>query len=120
RDIIRKYYQRALIHVDRYQSIYYPEVVRAFGRYVDAVSSNLNASWNDGTFARFYLDTLHRLAGKPVLIGEFYMCARENRSGNKNDRGVFPVVATQQERADGFRNTLHALVNIPYVIGSYW
>jgi hypothetical protein len=120
RDIIRKYDRRALILGDRYQSFYYPEVVRASARYVDAVSSNLNASWSDGSFARFYLETLRRLAGKPVLIGEFYMCARDNRSGNKNDRGVFPVVATQKERAAGFRNTLEALVKIPYVIGADW
>jgi hypothetical protein len=120
RDIIRKYDRRALILGDRYQSFYYPEVARASARYVDAVSSNLNASWNDGTFARFYLETLHRLAGKPVLIGEFYMSARENRSGNKNSRGTFPVVATQKERAAGFRNTLHTLLRIPYVIGADW
>src|SRR6266540_4800577 len=120
RDIIRKYDRRALILGDRYQSFYYPEVARASPRYVDAVSSNLNASWSDGSFARFYLETLHRLAGKPVLIGEFYMCARDNRSGNKNDRGVFPVVATQKERAAGFRNTLQALLKIPCVIGADW
>jgi hypothetical protein len=120
RDIIRKYDRRALILGDRYQSFYYPEVARACSRYVDAVSSNLNASWNDGTFARFYVETLHRLTDKPVLIGEFYMSARENRSGNKNTRGVFPVVATQKERAAGFHNTLHALVKIPYVIGADW
>jgi hypothetical protein len=120
RDIIRKYDQRALILGDRYQSFYYPEVARASARYVDAVSSNLNASWNDGSFARFYLETLHRLAAKPVLIGEFYMCARDNRSGNKNDRGVYPVVATQKERTAGFRNTLQTLLRIPYVIGADW
>lgn len=119
-DIIRKYDKRALILGDRYQSFYYPEVVRACGRYVDAVSSNLNASWNDGTFARFFVETLHQLAGKPVLIGEFYMCARDNRSGNKNSRGIYPVVATQKERAAGFRNTLDALARIPYVVGADW
>jgi hypothetical protein len=119
-DIIRKYDQRALILGDRYQSFYYPEVVRAVSKYVDAISSNLNASWNDGTFARFYLETLHALSGKPVLIGEFYMCARDNRSGNKNDRGLYPVVATQKERAAGFRNTLTALLRTPYVIGADW
>jgi hypothetical protein len=119
-DIIRKYDQRALILGDRYQSFYYPEVARAGAPYVDVVSSNLNASWNDGTFARFYLETLHALSGKPVIIGEFYMAARDNRSGNKNDRGVYPVVATQTERAAGFRNTLHALLKLPYVIGADW
>src|SRR6266566_7471996 len=118
--LIRKYDRRALILGDRYQSFYYPEVARACARHVDAVSSNLNASWNDGSFARFYLETLHRLTGKPVLIGEFYMSARENRSGNMNNRGVYPVVATQKQRAFGFRNTLQALLKRPYVIGADW
>jgi hypothetical protein len=87
---------------------------------VDAVSCNLNATWNDGGFARFYVETLHQVTGKPVLIGEFYMAARENRSGNKNSRGLYPVSETQKERAAGFRNTLQALVKIPYVIGADW
>jgi hypothetical protein len=120
RQIIRKYDQRALILGDRYQSFYYPEVARACAPYVDAVSSNLNASWNDGTFLRCYLDTLHALTGKPIIVSEFYLAATENRSGNKNSRGVFPVVATQQERADGLRNTLQNLVQIPYVLGADW
>ncbi len=119
-DIIRKYDPRALILGDRYQSFYYPEVARACAPYVDAVSSNLNAPWNDGTFPRFFLETLHALTGKPVLIGEFYVAARENRSGNKNSRGVYPVADTQRERAAGFRNTLHALLRTPYVIGADW
>jgi hypothetical protein len=120
RDIIRKYDRRALILGDRYQSFYYPEVARAAARSVDVVSTNLNANWNDGTFARFYLDTLYALAGRPVLIGEFYMTARENRSGNKNDSSGFPVVQTQRERAAGFRNTMETLLHIPYVIGADW
>jgi hypothetical protein len=119
-DLIRKYDPRALILGDRYQSFYYPEVARACAPYVDAVSSNLNAPWNDGTFPRFYLETLHALTAKPVLIGEFYLAARENRTGNKNNRGVYPVVDTQKERTSGFRNTLHALARTPYVIGADW
>jgi len=108
--IIRKYDMRALILGDRYQSFFYPEVARASAPYLDAVSTNLNASWNDGTFPHFYLDALYALTDKPVLVSEFYMAARENRSGNRNDSGVFPVVATQQERAEGFRTTLHSLL----------
>jgi hypothetical protein len=119
-EIIRKYDQRALILGDRYQSFYYPEVARACIRYVDAVSSNLNASWNDGLFTRFFVETLHALTDKPLLIGEFYLAATENRTGNKNSRGVYPVVPTQTERAAGFRNTINALVKIPYVIGADW
>ena len=119
-DIIRKYDQRGLILGDRYQSFFYPEVARAAAPYVDAVSSNLNAPWNDGSLPRFYLDTLHALTGKPVLIGEFYMAASRNRSGNRNNRGVFPRVTTQAERAAGFANTLGALLKIPYVVGADW
>jgi hypothetical protein len=119
-DIIRRHDRRALILGDRFQSFYYPEVARACAPYVDAVSCNLNASWNDGSFTRYSLETLHALTGKPVLIGEFYMSARENRSGNRNSRGIYPVVATQKERAAGFRNTLQSLLKIPYVIGADW
>lgn len=120
REIIRTYDPRALIMGDRYQSFYYPEVARACGRYVDAASGNLNAAWNDGTFPRFYLDTLHALTGKPVFVSEFYMAAQQNRSGNKNDPGIFPTVATQKERAAGFRNTVQALLRTPYVVGADW
>jgi hypothetical protein len=119
-DTIRKYDQHALILGDRYQSFYYPEVVRASAPYVDVVSSNLNAPWNDGTFARFYLETLHELSHKPVLVSEFYVASRQNRSGNQNDRGVYPVVDTQKDRAAAFRATLRSLAGIPYVLGADW
>lgn len=118
--IIRKYDRRALILGDRYQSFYYPEVARAAGRWVDAISSNLNASWNDGGFIRFYLETLHQLTGKPIFVSEFYMAAQENRSGNRNNRGVFPVASTQAERATAMRRTLTDLVRTPYVVGADW
>jgi hypothetical protein len=119
-DIIRKYDSRALILGDRYQSFFFPEVARASSRYLDAVSSNLNASWNDGTFPRFYLETLHALAGKPILVSEFYLAARQNRSGDGNTSGAFPVAANQSERAAGFAATLRAAASLPYVVGADW
>ena len=120
RDIIRRYDARALILGDRYQSFFFPEVARACGRYVDAASSNLNASWCDGTFPRFYLDTLHALTGKPILASEFYMASSRNRSGDRNSHGVFPVAATQRARAAGFETTLRSLLELPYVVGADW
>jgi len=119
-DIIKKYDRRALILGDRFPSFYYPEVVRACVPYVDAVSCNLKASWNDGTFTRFSLDTLHALSGKPLIVGEFYLCARDNRSGNKNSHGMYPMTATQKERGLGFRNTILSLVGVPWIIGADW
>jgi hypothetical protein len=83
-------------------------------------SSNLNAAWNDGTFPRFYLDTLHALSGRPVVVSEFYMSAQQNRSGDKNDVSTFPTATTQKERAAGFCNTINALAKIPYVVGADW
>jgi hypothetical protein len=120
RDVIHKYDPGALYLGDRYQSFYYPEVAQASSRYVDVVSTNLNAQWNDGTFLRYYLDTLHALTGKPILVTEFYMSAEDNRSGNKNASSSFPVVATQPERAKALSNTLQELVRLPYVVGADW
>jgi len=120
REIIRSHDPRGLILGDRYQSFYYPEVARASAASVDVVSMNLNAAWNDGTFPRFYLDTLHGLSGKPVIVSEFYMAAQQNRSGDRNNSSSFPVVTTQKERAGGFRNTLEALARLPYIVGADW
>jgi hypothetical protein len=120
RQIVHTYDPRGLVLGDRYQSFYYPEVAQAAGPRVDVVSMNLNAAWNDGTFPRFYLDTLHTLTRKPVYVSEFYMAAQQNRSGNKNDASSFPVAATQAERANGFRNTLESLLRTPYVVGADW
>jgi hypothetical protein len=119
-DIIRKYDPRALVLGDRYQSFYFPEVASAAAPYVDIVSTNLSAGWNDGTFPRFFLKTLHAVTDKPILVSEFYMAARQNRSGNQNDSTVYPLVDTQEERAEGFRNTITAFARTPYVVGADW
>jgi hypothetical protein len=120
RDLLRREDPGALYLGDRYQSFFYPEVARAASRYVDVASSNLNAHWRDGTFLRCYLDTLHRLTGKPVIVSEYYAAATENRSGNRNDSAGFPVVPSQADRAVAARTTLHALVRLPYVVGADW
>jgi len=119
-DIIRKYDRRALILGDRYQSFYYPEVASAAAPYVDAISSNLNAIWHDGTFPRFQLDTLHALTGKPIFVSEFYAAATENRTGNRNSSGIFLVVGTQRQRATALMATLNSLARLPYVVGADW
>jgi hypothetical protein len=119
-EIIRRHDPQALVLGDRYQSFYYPEVARASAPYVDVVSTNLNANWNDGTFLRSYLDGLYALAGKPLLVTEFYMAARENRSGCPNSHGMFPRVQTQAQRATAARTTLVELAQLPYVVGADW
>lgn len=119
-EIIRRYDRRALILGDRYQSFFYPEVAAAAAPYVDVISSNLNAPWNDGTFLRGYLDALHQLTGRPILVSEIYLAAHQNRSGNRNDSGIFPVVETQRQRAASLRTSLEQLLRVPAVVGVDW
>jgi hypothetical protein len=119
-DAIRKHDPGALYLGDRYQSFYYPEVALAAKTRVDIVSTNLNAHWNDGTFLRSFHDTLHQLTGKPLIISEFYMAAKENGSGNNNRSGIFPAVETQRERGEALATTLRELLRLPYVVGADW
>lgn len=120
KEIVRKYDKYGLILGDRYQSFYYPEVVKAAAKYVDVISTNLNANWNDGVFTRFFLSTLHELSNKPIAIGEFYLAANENRSGNKNSSATFPTVQTQEQRAKGFLTTARIITSYPYVVMADW
>lgn len=119
-DAIRRYDTNHLLLGDRYAQSCPLEVARAAGEYVDVISTNYGADWPDGGISHFYLEGLHRMTGKPVLISEFYFCARENRSGNKNSSDGFPVVSTQMERAASVRNNVTALAGTPYVLGAHW
>jgi hypothetical protein len=118
--LIRKYDPGALYLGDRYISNYYPEVARVAGQYCDVVSTNLNADLNDGTFAKYYLDSLIKVARRPVMVTEFYMSAKANRSGNENSHSGFPVVETLAERARSATTTLKLLLNNPNVVGAHW
>lgn len=117
---IKKYAPHALYLGDRYISNYYPEVVKAAAGYVDILSTNLNADWNDGSFTQSYLPDLENLTRKPILISEYYMSAAENASGNKNDSSGFPVVKTQAERSRDFSAATTYLFSLPYVVGAHW
>lgn len=117
---VRKYDKRHLILGDRYAQYYDLPVARAARPYVDAISTNLGAEWTDGGLSRFFLDSLHKVTGKPIVVTEFYMAAMENRSGNRNSSGGFPVVQTQQERAASFRRNVAEMAARPYVVGAHW
>ncbi|HEX5323682.1 MAG TPA: hypothetical protein VFW40_07845 [Capsulimonadaceae bacterium] len=119
-DIVRKYDKRGLILGDRYQSFYYPDVAAAAGPYLDVSSTNLNANWQDGSVARFYLDTLHKLTQRPVMVTEFYATSTQNRSGNQNSSSGFLVAPTQADRAVVFRNELEWFLSRPYLVGADW
>jgi|GEM_PF-490997 len=120
RNIVKKYDPGALYLGDRFISNFYPEVAFSAGRYCDIVSTNLNAVTNQGDFASFFLPALHRFTGKPILITEYYVAAKENRSGDKNSSSGFPVVQTQAERARVFAKQTKTLAETPYVVGAHW
>lgn len=120
-DAIRKHDQNHLILGDRYMSYCPPEVARAAGPYLDVISTNFDwPDWVTGELPTHYLKMLHDESGKPVLITEWYVAARENRSGNRN-RGVsFTIVQTQDQRAATAERRLGELLNEPYVVGAHW
>lgn len=120
RDTIRRYDRSHLILGDRYCQYYNLEIAKSSAPYIDVASTNLGAEWNDGSISQFFLDTLHRATGKPVIITEFYLCAMENRSGNRNSSGGFPIVQTQAERATAFKKYVESVAALPFVIGAHW
>lgn len=120
RDAVRRYDKKHLIMGDRYCQYYDLPVARASMPYIDAVSTNMGADWTDGGISRFFLDTLHNLAGKPVIVTEFYMTAMENQSGNRNSSGGFPIVQTQRERATAFGKNVSEMAARPYLLGAHW
>lgn len=120
RKIIKDLHPGALFLGDRYISGYYPEVVKAAGRHVDVLSTNLNADWKQGVFAPYYLQGLRDLAGKPILITEYYSSAMQNQSGNMNDSSGFPTLDTQKEREASFRRQTEFLLRQPDVLGAHW
>jgi hypothetical protein len=120
-DAIRRYDSNHLILGDRYAR-HCPDVVaKAAGPYVDVVSTNLD--WpdaTDGYLPSGYLRNLHRVTGKPVLLTEYYVAARENRSGNKNSGNIFLTVETQKDRTAAVETRLKRLAGQPYVVGAHW
>lgn len=120
KNAIRKYDKTRLIMGDRYCQYYNLQIAKASKGYVDVASTNFGADWTDGGISHFFLNTLFQASGKPVIVTEFYMCAMENRSGNKNSSGGFPIVQTQAERAAAFKKNVESLASLPYVVGAHW
>lgn len=105
---------------DRYASSYSQAVARVSARYMDVISVNYAGNEPGGWVSPAFFDTLHEVTGKPLLVGEFYTAARENRSANANRKGPYLVVATQRERAATVAGLVTRLARLPYVVGYHW
>jgi hypothetical protein len=120
RRMVKKHDSKRLILGDRYAQFWELPIIESAKPYVDVISTNYGADWFDGSLSRYFLDTLHAVTGKPVMIGEFYMNAMQNQSGNGNSIKAFPIVETQEERASGTAKYLQELAARPYVVGAHW
>ena len=118
-DSLRRAHPGALILGDRLPLYYNQHAVRAMADFVDVVSTNYNIPVEDGWVAPYYFEGLQKLAARPVIISEFFFCARENRSGNRNN-GHLLTVQTQDERTRGAAAAVQNFARFPNVIGSHW
>jgi len=64
------------------------------------------------------LRKLHEASGAPILISEWAFRARD--SGLPNTKGAGPLVDTQADRGDKYREYLTALLRMPFVVGAHW
>jgi hypothetical protein len=111
-----------------------PEVVASIAPYVDVLTINyyeIAASIlaavptypaNYGiAFARMFddVDAMYRIAGKPMLIGEFGYRAADAGLPNTLPP-FFPTLATQTNRAHAAGTYLRRVLARPYVVGAHW
>ena len=118
-DSLRRAHPGTLILGDRLPLYYNQHAVRAMADFVDVVSTNYNIPVEDGWVAPYYFEGLQKLTGRPVLISEFFFCARENSSGNRNN-GHLLTVDTQAERTAGAACAAGNFARFPNVVGSHW
>lgn len=111
-----------------------PEVVAAIAPYVDvltvnyyeidpvvvAIAPDYPADYGI-PFARMFddLDTIQRIAGKPILIGEFSYRAADAGLPNTLPP-FFPTLPTQVERAQALGTYLRRVLARPYLVGAHW
>lgn len=117
---VRKADPGALVLGDRYRQFYPQAVARAAKGVLDAVSTNFEATTTDAWISPGYFITLHELSDLPVLVGEYYATARQNRSGNRNHGGEFTLVDTQEQRAVAASSQARAFAVFPFVVGYHW
>jgi len=111
---------RRLLMGDRFRQFYPQGVARAARGYMDVISTNYEAQTTDGWISPVYFETMHELSGCPVIIGEVYATARQNRSGNRNHGGEFTLVDTQAQRGAVAAAQLRRFAAFPFVVGWHW
>ena len=65
------------------------------------------------------LDEIHRITERPLLISEFGYRAADSGLPNSYPP-LFPVLATQAQRADAYAQYMQRVRARPYIVGAHW
>jgi len=90
-------------------------VMRAAGRYLDAVAVNHYGTWAPDLGR---LRAWEARSGRPVLISEWYVKAAD--SGLRNTSGAGWIVRTQRDRGLFYQNFALALLESRVCVGWHW
>lgn len=105
---------------DRFRQYYPQGLVRGAKGFMDVISTNWESPTTDGWISPVYFETLHELSGCPVIVGEIYANARQNRSGNRHHGNYFTLTDTQGQRAKAAANQVRHYAAFPFVVGWHW
>jgi hypothetical protein len=98
----------------RWPREYHLVVLEEAAKYVDVVSFNLYRK----KFPKGLLDEVYRVTGKPIMISEFSVRARD--SGLPNTKGGGLLVDSQKERGKWYRSFVCDAERQPYIVGYHW
>ncbi len=105
---------------DRFRQYYPQGIARGAKGLLDVISSNWESPSPDGWVSPVFFETLHALSGCPVIVGEIYANARQNRSGNRHHDGAFTLTDTQPQRAAAAAAQVRRYAAFPFVVGWHW
>jgi hypothetical protein len=114
---IRKYDPNHLLLGSRFhgRALASPALFAGAGPYTDIISVNYYNRW---TPENDRIANWAKLAGKPILITEWY--AQADDSGLPNNTGAGFRVATQSDRAKFYRHYTLTLLQNPTCVGWHW
>jgi len=95
-----------------------PDVVlEVMKKYVDVISLNFYSF----DLPRRWLEHVHELTGKPIMITEFSFCSGSRDGFLYNTNGAQNVIVrNQKRRGECYRNFLEQAYEMPFIIGMHW
>lgn len=117
-ELLRQYDPNRLILGCRMVGASTPEaILETMGPYVDVVSLNFYTRFFPGK----WLTRVSELTGKPVLIGEFSICAgRQAGYLNSTNGAQFATVRDQQRRGELYAAFVRDAAALPACVGAHW